>query len=409
MKSTGSNKKQRFILVLIFALSIQFSTLVVPTTHAVIGSCSTTNDNDIDNLWFAADVKITNPLEDVLSTHLFSEATVVQFTDKGLKSDLYIGSKDMDGKYPGYTTEQTNDRPLDSVIGHDYEPNVLISEGGTLAKGTYFFRGGWVRASQTIPLNTVLDSTDHYSPKQQSGLVARPAYVTAPAPDHQTMYAFYEGKMYNIDLDITYSLNPYYKAPQANNCNSAIVGDAFPTKAVNQPGPVNLFFLAIWALMLAIVFGGYRIYKSKKTSYKKNGQRTKPTNKNVRLVGTGKRTIGGKSSIKIPTPAAWLVLTISLIVLTLIMSANSDTFGPYIPKICFTNPGINSTVHSSSSTNLAIGVSASANIDSNCSMVVDWRQIFSTNSVIVVTLIVIAITMIGIFIKLSRLVEKKNK
>ena len=139
----------------------------------------------------------------------------------------YIASKDTDGKYPGYDRTRKDYRPTEGVIGHSFDPNVLIAIKNGLPRGIYTFYGGWGKTdigeknnenSGTAALDSVLDSTDNYKTKQVIG-DDRPENVIVPEPDHQTMYAFYQGEQYDIKLVLNYVLNEDYDPHKtANSC-----------------------------------------------------------------------------------------------------------------------------------------------------------------------------------------------
>lgn len=72
--------------------------------------------------------------------------------------------------------------------------------------------------SGTATLNAVLDSTDTYKTKQVIG-DNRPEGSVAPEPDRQIMYIFYQGKRYDIELALNYTLNEKYDPHKtANSC-----------------------------------------------------------------------------------------------------------------------------------------------------------------------------------------------
>jgi hypothetical protein len=179
--------------------------------------------------WFSAKPEITsNPLSSALGISFSQDGSLTTFTNQDLKSDLYIASKDTNGKYPGYDESRKDYRPVEKIIGHDFDPNILISVGKNgLPKGVYTFNGGWGRTdigeknneiSGTAVLDAVLDSTDNYKTKQVIG-DNRPEDSVAPGPDHQIMYAFYQGKRYDIELVLNYALNEKYNPHKtANSC-----------------------------------------------------------------------------------------------------------------------------------------------------------------------------------------------
>jgi hypothetical protein len=179
--------------------------------------------------WFSVKPEITsNPLSGVLGISFSENGSLITFTNRGLNSDLYIASKDTDGKYPGYDRTRKDYRPTEGIIGHDFDPNVLIAVKNGLPKGVYTFYGGWDKDnnfsdtdnenSGTAVLDRVLDSTDNYKIKQIVG-DNRPNDTLAPESDHQTMYAFYQGKRYDIGLTLHYTLNESYDPHKtANSC-----------------------------------------------------------------------------------------------------------------------------------------------------------------------------------------------
>lgn len=179
--------------------------------------------------WFSIRPKITsNPLSYALGISFSENGSLITFTNQDLKSDLYIASEDTNGKYPGYDESRRDYRPVEKIIGHGFDPNVLISvENKSLPKGVYTFHGGWSRTdigekndenSGTATLNAVLDSTDTYKTKQVIG-DNRPEGSVAPEPDRQIMYTFYQGKRYDIELALNYTLNEKYDPHKtANSC-----------------------------------------------------------------------------------------------------------------------------------------------------------------------------------------------
>jgi hypothetical protein len=176
--------------------------------------------------WYSIKPEITNnPLSNILGIAFPKGNEIVTFTNRGLTSNLYIASKDVDGLYPGYHGSQRNYRPAEKIIGKDFDPNVLISVESGLPKGVYEFNSGWSKTrigdindknTGTTTLGAVLDSTDNYHSKQQVG-DDRPNYIPIPLPDHQIMYAFYQGTRYDIELILNYSLNDSYDTNKSKN------------------------------------------------------------------------------------------------------------------------------------------------------------------------------------------------
>lgn len=172
--------------------------------------------------WFAVNVAFdNNPLSNDLAVS--SNEDMLKLTNLALKSNAYIITKDTDGIYPGYPVSLGNHRPLDDVIGHDYEPRLLINVDATgLGKGTYAFNGGWskVEDSQdntaTISIFTLLNPTEVKS--QQHIGNGRPADLPAPVPQPFTLHVYYDGQIYDIPGTITYSSSPTY-SPQYISCN----------------------------------------------------------------------------------------------------------------------------------------------------------------------------------------------
>lgn len=188
--------------------------------------------------WFSVKPAVVdNPLADSLEISFSEDGSLVTFVDKNLAGDVYIASKDTDGIYPGYDQSRKDYRPADKVVGHEFEPNILISTGTTMPKGIYEFYGGWGQTnirdngdknSGTTSLSRALDSSDNYSGKQVVG-DNRPDNVTVPTPDRQTMYAFYQGTRYDINIVLSYALNKNYDADATKNSCS---GDG----AIRQTG-----------------------------------------------------------------------------------------------------------------------------------------------------------------------------
>lgn len=185
--------------------------------------------------WYVVDSKIIdNPLSKVLNISVSENAQFITFTNLGLTSNLYIGSKDTDGKYPGYDKSRQDYRPKEEIFGKEFEPNVLVSAGDGMPKGVYGFHGGWGESinrdtttpeTGTLSLASVLDTTDNYKNMQKYG-DNRPDDAAIPDPDHQTMYAFYEGNIYEIPIVLSYSLKKNYISDMiANSC--AGEGEAF--------------------------------------------------------------------------------------------------------------------------------------------------------------------------------------
>ncbi len=168
--------------------------------------------------WYAEHPKLVhNPLSSVLGIS-FPKGTLVTFENKGLTSNVYIASPDTDGVYPGYRHGREDYRPLDYILGGDFDPDVQISVGKGLSAGVYSFNGGWSKTTigdsnakmGTVGLAKALGSSDNYESKQVRNR-SRPVNTSVPSPDNQTMYAFYEGKRYDIKVTISYSLNPDYE------------------------------------------------------------------------------------------------------------------------------------------------------------------------------------------------------
>lgn len=199
--------------------------------------------------WFSTKTQITNPLSDVIDIQASNNSEILTFTNKELDSDFYIGSKDIDGKYPGgFVKAHQSYIPLVAIFGKDYEPNVLVRVRSGVPQGVSFFKGGWNESidgnanSGKIPINSVLDSTDNYKSKQSFSSSKRPDNVVVPTDDHQTMYAFYKDQIYEIGVDIQYSLNPNHK-PTVNECpdESAFIGPkAKKNEAINDRITTNV-------------------------------------------------------------------------------------------------------------------------------------------------------------------------
>lgn len=210
--------KRFFILCLLSALILTNS-----QTPAALGCAIHPGDR-----WFSVRPEITNnPLSSILGISFSENGSLITLTNKGLTSDLYIASKDTDGKYPGYDETRRNDRPVEKIIGHDFDPNVLFAVNHDFLRGVYTFYRGWdndtfrdrsTENSGVAILDRALDSTDNYKTKQIIG-DNRPEHTTSPEPDHQIMYAFYQGKRYDIELTLNYTLNESYDPHKtANSC-----------------------------------------------------------------------------------------------------------------------------------------------------------------------------------------------
>ena len=234
------------------------SIVILANTHATtVQGCAI----DSGDPWYSVEADIiSNPLSDVLDISISSNAELVTFTNKGLTSDLYIASKDTDGKYPGYDQTLKDYRPLEGILGHNFDPNVKISVENNIPQSVSIFYGGWGHAdighagtdtpdSGTATLARVLDSTDNYITKQVVSH-ERPADVAIPEPDHQTMYAFYQGARYDIEIVLNYSLNNNYSSVQE------LCGDP----GSNHSGGLNTTQIQSWfissliaSVLLAIV------------------------------------------------------------------------------------------------------------------------------------------------------------
>lgn len=226
--------------------------------------------------WFTVTPEITsNPLSKQLGITFSPNASLVTFTNKGLTSDLYIASKDTNGKYPGYRDPQKSYRPAEEIIGHDFDPNVLVSVGERLPRGIYTFRGGWDKTtlngstedSGTVVLDVALDSTDNYKTKQIVG-DGRPSRTTIPSPDHQVMYAFYQGKRYDIKLILHYALNRDYDSFRTRNSCSNEVGSTQGKKR-STDWPISSALVGLALLVLVFLVGSrLRKRRNKKPSSK---------------------------------------------------------------------------------------------------------------------------------------------
>lgn len=240
--------KKLFFLCLIF-------TLIFTNSQApMVAGCALSRGDP----WFVSNPEITdNPLSDLLDISFSENGSLVTFTNQGLTSDLYIASKDIDGKYPGYDKSRSNYRPLETIIGHDFDPNIFISAGTSLPKGIFEFYGGWGHTnigqkndeeSGTTTLSRALDSTDNYKTRQIVG-DNRPNDTPVPQPDDQIMYAFYQGKQYDIKITINYAINNSYDPHKtANSCKGepmVLQKDKKDSKKNDWLGPLVVLILAL--------------------------------------------------------------------------------------------------------------------------------------------------------------------
>jgi hypothetical protein len=212
-------KSNRMRVLFIFVLTMVLVTSMNVSTALGCGL-------SLGDPWYKVQTKvISNPLSNVLGISVSENSNLITFTNHGLKSNLYIASKDTNGIYPGYSESLRNYRPLENIIGNDFDPNIQISTGDGLPKGVYEFYGGWGQTkigsdngtnSGTSTISRALDSTDNYKTLQKVG-DNRPNDVAIPEPDHETMYAFYQGKRYDIDIVLNYSLNKNYDSKKTKN------------------------------------------------------------------------------------------------------------------------------------------------------------------------------------------------
>lgn len=248
--------------------------------------------------WYKVDAQVVNnPLSDVLGISFSRNGGEVTFTNLGLKSNLYIASKDIDGLYPGYRESQRNHRPYEKYIGKDYDPNVIISiDEDFPQKGIFSFYNGWheTRISDEDDLNTgtlslarALDSTDNYKTKQVTG-DGRPDDVPIPDPDYQTMYAFYDGSQYNIDIILSYSINDSYSPDRSSkSCEGEY--EAFRTAGERRQSEASavklLSFVFLAGLMIVAslsVVLALKSAKSKKAKTSKRRRTAKPKTNRTR-------------------------------------------------------------------------------------------------------------------------------
>lgn len=241
------------------------SIIILSSSQAPVALGCTMSPGD---RWFSVKPEITNnPLSSLLEISFSEDNTLVTFTNRGLASDLYIASKDTDGQYPGYRDAQKEYRPAEKIIGHEFEPNILVSAGDGLPKGVYEFNGGWDTAdsggmsdenSGTAILDAVLDKTDNYKTKQIIG-DDRPDTVSIPTPDAQTMYAFYQGKRYNIEIVLNYSLNKSYnpnltKDPCSNETGALRISNWLTPPAILALASLIfiVFILSLWLYVRSV-------------------------------------------------------------------------------------------------------------------------------------------------------------
>ena len=246
--------------------------------------------------WFSVKPEIiSNPLSGALGISFSENGSLVTFTNQDLKSDLYIASEDTNGKYPGYDESIKDYRPVEKIIGHDLDPNLLISVGNnSLPKGVYIFHGGWSRTdigennsenSGTATLDAVLDNTDNYKTKQVIG-DDRPASVVVPEPDHQIMYAFYQGKRYDIDLVLKYSLNKEYDSHKtANSCTGESKALRKGIESVKEKSS-DWFISTLTLALVSIIFIAFVLapwfssHLAKRKHSKQSSSQKNPNNRN---------------------------------------------------------------------------------------------------------------------------------
>lgn len=231
--------------------------------------------------WYVVEAKaINNPLSDILGVSFSGNGELITLTNLGITSNLYIGSKDLDGKYPGYDESRRGYRPKEEIFGKEFEPNVLISVGDGMPKGMYVFRGGWgdglilsdrsTSNSATIVLRDVLDSTDNYNSKQKVG-DGRPLDAPIPEPDYQTMYAFYEGVRYEIPVVLNYSLKEnYIPDKMSRSCTGEATALSHTASKRSHASEYGFSYLAVLVLVLigVIIFSVARIKRPKKIALK---------------------------------------------------------------------------------------------------------------------------------------------
>lgn len=242
---------KKFLLVLLGSILL-FSNIKTPT---VLGCAINLGDS-----WYAVTVKvISNPLSDILGVSFSDNGELITLTNRGIASNLYIGSKDTDGLYPGYREFQRDYRPKEEIFGKEFEPNVLISVGDGMPKGTYVFHGGWddnsvIRTkstsnSETVVLSSVLDRTDNYKSRQRYA-DDRPGDAPIPEPDYQTMYVFYNGGRYNIDIVLNYSLKNNYNPNKVKNSCS---GSAEAAANIARKRELTSLYRGLYAAMASIL------------------------------------------------------------------------------------------------------------------------------------------------------------
>ena len=253
----------------VLSLLLLSMVLVASTNISAAMACGVALGAD----WYKITAKVANnPLSRVLGISFSEKGSLVTFTNRDLKSSLYIASKDTNGRYPGYDESYKSYRPLDNILGKGYDPNVLIAVEDNMPNGVYVFHSGWGQAdigntqdinSGTVELASVLDSTDNYKSKQVS-IGKRPADAVPPSPDRQTMYAFYEGTRYNIDLTLDYSLDEDYDTNRARTqCT-----DIIPT-GKDSITPNKLVILASILLTVGIIVAVVYTRSKKNTTTKR--------------------------------------------------------------------------------------------------------------------------------------------
>ena len=103
----------------------------------------------------------------------------------------------------------------------------------------------------------------------------RPDNAPIPEPDYQTMFAFYNGSQYNIDIVLNYSINDNYDAEKSkNSCKGE--REAFMTASKRRQlatdGANLLPFVLIGSLLIVAAISIVLISKSAKQK-KKNVSR----------------------------------------------------------------------------------------------------------------------------------------
>ena len=206
---------------------------------------------------------LNNPLAGILGISFLDDSfgsNIVLFKNKGVKDTLLFYTTDKDGRYPGYSHRSENYRPYDDQLGHEFEPNVRINSDGSIQ----VFDGGWDSSKTTrnsgpdaIALGEFLDSTDNFKTSQKKGDGQSDTAPIPPAQKH-TVYVLYNGKRYQIEVKVSYRLNPNYNSEQGkgscdeSSAQAQVQADS-DTKVLFQSWIYIIIFVAI-SVLLAVIF-----------------------------------------------------------------------------------------------------------------------------------------------------------